>query len=89
MISQLYTRTNTVYVFSVSNPPDGSMIAKIHSHPNDPDHENELFSTADITVARNLQCLSYISTPNGYLKKYDPKVHSRSDRHGTYVGWYK
>jgi hypothetical protein len=60
-----------------SNPgtvPDGTKnAARYHTHGgNDPHYDNEHFSPQDKTNARNDHVPSFVGTPSGAIKKFDP-----------------
>jgi hypothetical protein len=57
---------------SPNNEPE---IAIIHSHGKyDEDYDNNNFSNRDKWNSYNLKVDSYVTTPDGSLKKYDPKT---------------
>jgi hypothetical protein len=60
-----------------SNPgpvPDGTKnAARYHTHGgNDPHYDSEHFSPQDKTNAKNDHVPSYVGTPSGTIKKFDP-----------------
>jgi RHS repeat-associated protein len=56
----------------LSNEGDATIVARVHTHGSyDPKYANNVFSSTDITNAKNQGVDSYVATPNGSLQKYD------------------
>lgn len=48
-------------------------MARLHTHAAyDPEYANDVFSSADKQNAKNQNVVSYVATPLGTLRKYNP-----------------